>query len=148
MAVRTQLCYSATVENKFALGVTVLIVRDEKILLGKRINCFGAGNWGLPGGHVDMGELLVDAAKRELLEETGMTAERLMFANIVEKPDEEAHYVIAAFLAVHPRGEPEMREPDKCEEWRWFNIAEVPENTVASHFRQIELYKAGKTFAG
>lgn len=133
-------------EKKFSLGATVLVVRDGKILLGKRINIFGAGKWGLPGGHVDMGEKFVEAAARELMEETGMTAERFEFANLVEKPDDEAHYVISSFVAIRPQGEPQLLEPEKCEEWRWFDLAEIPDNTVTSHYKQIQLFKEGKFF--
>ena len=134
-------------DKKFLLGATALVVRDGKILLGKRITPFGFGQWGLPGGHVDLGERLIDAVARELLEETGMTAVRFEFANIVEKPDEEAHYVIAAFIAVDPKGEPQLLEPEKCEEWRWFDLSEVPENTVSSHNEQIQLFTKEKSFA-
>lgn len=142
-----QLCYSASVEIKFLLGATVLVLRDGKILLGKRINIFGAGKWGLPGGHVDMGERFVEAAARELMEETGMTAERFEFANLVEKPDDEAHYVISSFVAINPKGEPQLLEPEKCEEWQWFDLAEVPENTVTSHYKQIKLFEEGVFFS-
>lgn len=134
-------------EKKFLIGANVLVTRGEAILLGLRKNCFSAGDWGLPGGHVEIGESLAEAAARELLEETGMTAERFEFANLVNRPESgHHHYVLTSFLAIEPKGEPELREPDRCEEWRWFDVALLPENIVRSHNDQIRLYTNGALF--
>ena len=57
-------------ERRFVLGVNTFLIKDNKILLGKRLNVAGHGQWGLPGGHLEENEDLIEAAKRELLEET------------------------------------------------------------------------------
>ena len=54
------------------VGVGVLILRDGKVLLGRRKGSHGAGCWSAPGGHLEFGETLEDCAAREVLEETGL----------------------------------------------------------------------------
>jgi len=51
------------VYQTFYFGVNVLLVRDSRLLLGKRKNIYSAGTWGLLGGHLEQGEVLEDAAK-------------------------------------------------------------------------------------
>jgi 8-oxo-dGTP diphosphatase len=54
------------------VGVGVFIIKDKKILMGKRINSHGEGTWSLPGGHLEFFETFEDCAKREVMEETGL----------------------------------------------------------------------------
>jgi 8-oxo-dGTP diphosphatase len=67
----------------FPVGVNIFVVRDGKLLLGKRKNVYGNGEWGLPGGHLESGETMVQAAARELDEETGLFARDFSFVNLV-----------------------------------------------------------------
>lgn len=120
-------------EPQVKIGVNVFLVRDGKILLGKRIGKSGYGTWGLPGGHFEYGESLAEAAKRELKEETGMVAKELEFLHIINDPREKSHYVHINFLAKNCSGEPELTEPDYFEEWRWFSIEDLPEDVYTGH---------------
>ena len=54
------------------VGVGVFIKRDGKYLLGKRKGAHGAGQWSLPGGHLEGGESFEDCCIREVKEETGL----------------------------------------------------------------------------
>jgi len=54
------------------VGVGVIIVKDNKVLMQKRINAHGNGSWSFPGGHLEFNEELEDCAKRETLEEAGI----------------------------------------------------------------------------
>lgn len=93
------------------LGVSASIWRDGKVLLVQRAKP-PVGIWAFPGGHVEAGETLAEAAARELREETGMTArfQGLLGLYDVIRRDEAGrvtvHYVIASYLGAAGPEEP------------------------------------------
>ena len=129
------------------IGISVFILRDNKLLLGKRKGAFGVGEWGLPGGHLEQNEKFEDAAKRELFEETGLKARKFVFQNIVNQYKEEEHYIQISFLADGVEGEPQLLEPDDCEVWHWFDLDDLPENVFRSNRDQVNLFKKKENFA-
>ena len=111
------------------VGVATIIRRDGAILLGERIGSHGANTWATPGGHLELGESIEDCAKREVLEETGLivdSIEKFTFTNdIFEK--EGKHYVTLFVVASRVSGEPQVTEPDKCKQWKWCRLDDLPE---------------------
>ena len=77
-------------------GVSGLVVRDGKVLLVRRRNEPYRDHWSLPGGGVEDGETLRDAARREVKEETGLDVEVGTVAGYREG-FEPSHYVVVAF---------------------------------------------------
>lgn len=126
--------------NIFYVAVGALVLRDGKLLLGKRKNIYSAGDWGLPGGHLELNENMGKAIERELLEETGMTAESFVFSSISNKPMEDRHYIFVGFIANNPQGEPKNMEPDKCFGWEWFPLNALPNNIIFSSATLIDAY--------
>lgn len=77
------------------VGVGVLMWRGDKIALIKRTGSFGPGTWSPPGGHLEFGELALDAARREAREEIGAEIDHLEILGITEDISEEysTHYI-------------------------------------------------------
>jgi 8-oxo-dGTP diphosphatase len=111
------------------LAVSAAIIRDGKILVVRRARPPAHGLYTLPGGVVESGETLADAAMREVREETGLTIEPVALAGfretIVRDANErvERHFVILCFAARWRAGEPVLNE--ELSEARWLAPAEL-----------------------
>jgi 8-oxo-dGTP diphosphatase len=115
-------------ENRPHIGVAVIVVREGRVLLGKRRNSHGAGTWQFPGGHLEYGESIEACARRELFEETGLSIISLHmgpFTNDVFE-DDEKHSVTLLVVADQTTGDARVKEPDKCECWGWYRWSEMP----------------------
>jgi 8-oxo-dGTP diphosphatase len=111
------------------IGVAVIVRRGALVLLGKRRSAtHGDGVWQFPGGHLEWGESVDDCARREVLEETGLSVQiegEGPWTN--DRFDaEQRHYVTLFMVGRSDDGEPVVREPDKCEAWQWFAWDALP----------------------
>jgi len=115
-------------QNRPGVGVGVIIVKDNKVLLGKRKNAHGEGDWAFPGGHLEMNEAWEDCVKREVMEEVGIEVKNIRFASatndIFEK--ESKHYITLFMMTNYAAGEVQAMEPEKCEQWQWFEWDNLP----------------------
>ena len=111
------------------IGVGAIIVKDGKVLLGKRKNAHGEGSWSCPGGHLEFNEELEECAKREVLEETGIKIKNLKFDALTNDilTKDAKHYITIHMLCEHESGEVQNLEPHKCEKWGWFDWNNLPE---------------------
>lgn len=108
-------------------GVGVAVVDDGRILLVQRGRQPGRGLWAVPGGKVDLGETLTEAARREAREETGLDVEvgDLVWAGESIGPGQPPawHYVLVDFLAVRLGGQPVAA--DDAQQAAWFSLEEA-----------------------
>ena len=110
------------------VAASVALVRDGRALIARRARAPLVGVYAFPGGGVELGETLRQAAARELHEETGLEAEDLAFLDHVEPIARDgervrAHCVIAAFVARWRGGEP--RPGPELDAFAWVDADEV-----------------------
>ncbi|MEO4005510.1 NUDIX hydrolase [Flavobacterium sp. CAU 1735] len=100
---------------------------DYSILLIKRANEPFKNDWALPGGFVDQDEDLMDAAIRELFEETTIKIDHLEQIGAFGKPfrDPRSHVVSIAYFGIVPENTIAVAADD-AKEAAWFPIKELP----------------------
>jgi 8-oxo-dGTP diphosphatase len=110
------------------IGVGVLVVRGGRVLLGERLGAHGAHTWAPPGGHLEFGETVESCARREVREETGLEIDGVKeapYTSDVFEADRK-HYITLFVTAQSDSGEPVVREPAKCSDWKWFSWGDLP----------------------
>lgn len=113
------------------VGVSVIIRKDGKVLLGKRLKSHGTGRWCTPGGHIEFGETPGQAARREVMEETGLElgslakSKSLPYLN-TSFQEEGKQYITIYLEGEYIGGDPIAKEPEKCAEWLWFDEDALP----------------------
>lgn len=136
-----------TEEQRPKVGIGVMVVKNGKVLLGKRKGSHGAGEYAYPGGHMEYMESFEECAKREVREETGMEIENVRFLRLLNlKEYKPKHYVDIGIIADWKSGEPKIMEPDKTEMWDWYDIDHLPTPLFATIPTYIEAYKTGRNF--
>jgi len=123
------------------VGVGAVIVEAGRVALVKRAHAPLAGEWSIPGGALEVGELVRDAAAREALEETGLTVEPQELLGVFDRVlrDENGrvryHYLLVDFLCRRVKGE--VRGGGDAEEARWFTPAEVKKLPLAKDTAEV-----------
>lgn len=134
--------------NNIKIGCEVFLIKNDQILLGKRKNCYGEGAWGLPGGHLEYGESLIECAKRELKEELAIDGLELKLISAVDNIDERGHYLHMSFLLQQFSGEIQNNEPHFCDGWQFFSLNMLPENVFKPHKKILSNYLNNILYTG
>jgi ADP-ribose pyrophosphatase YjhB (NUDIX family) len=116
------------------VGCGVAILRDDRILLIKRLKEPESGAWSLPGGKVDWREPVSRAAVREVEEELGIAITLGPLLGVVDLIDENDgyHWVSPIHRAEVFSGEPKLMEPHKHGAFGWFPFDGLPQPLAAA----------------
>jgi 8-oxo-dGTP pyrophosphatase MutT (NUDIX family) len=134
------------------VGAAVLVVDQEgRLLLLKRSD---NACWGPPGGAVEPGEVVEQAARRELFEETGLEAGELSLFDVFSGPElfyrypngDEVHNVTIVYQTSHVSGS--LRLNSEHTAWDWFAPAEIPLQLSPPIARVIAKFQTPKTSHG
>ena len=111
------------------VGVGVIVFRDKDVLLVKRNKDPNKGFWSIPGGKQILGETLVEAAQRELVEETGVRVDSLLLVDVADAIISDAegkikyHYTLVDYMGHWYSGN--SRAGDDAQEVRWVQMNEL-----------------------
>lgn len=138
--------------DRFTLrcAVYVMFVKNNKILLYRRVNTgWQDGKFGIPGGHLEDGETVSQAAVREAKEETELIVKEsdLQLVEVghrqfvAGKSKESTNdYIDIIFKAKKWKGNPIITKENKSDEILWVDPKKLPKNTIKSVSLMIENY--------
>ena len=122
-------------QHQVRVGTGLIVVKNEKVLVGRRKGSHAAGLYSFPGGHLDWNETWEDCVLRELREECGPNIKvniryygqkrKEHFVTNDIMPQYGKHYITIFMVADWIEGEPENMEPDKCEGWEWISYDQL-----------------------
>ena len=115
------------------LTTLCLIYKENKILLQNRVKKDWQG-WTLPGGHIEPGESIVEAVKREMKEETGLTVRSVELRGVKQFPIDEGRYIVFLFRTDDFEGELISSEEGNMQ---WFDRSELSSLPAVSDFSEL-----------
>lgn len=119
-------------EKMPVLAVGAICVHAGEMLLIRRGHPPAQGRWSLPGGRVESGELLIDALRREVMEETSLEVQVGALAGILEVPG-DTHYVILDYFA-EVIGDDLPQPGDDVTDVKWVPLDEVETMELTPRF--------------
>lgn len=140
--------------KKVNAGFGIMVLKDNKVLIGKRHDdpnkassaLHGEGTWTFPGGKLHFGESFEEGAKRELLEETGITANKFEVISLSNEMVPDTHFVTVGLLCADFSGSPQVLEPDEITKWQWFSFDDLPSPLYKPTEKFIKNYEENKFY--
>jgi ADP-ribose pyrophosphatase YjhB (NUDIX family) len=123
------------------VGVGAIIIEDSQVVLVKRLHPPLQAQWSIPGGVLEVGELVREAAIREAREETGLIVEPGELLGVYDRVLRDVeqrvqyHYVLIDFLCRRVAGQ--LQAADDAAEVRWFTPAELPALKLAEDTQDV-----------
>ena len=135
---------------KLPVSAQLFLKEGDKILLLRRYNTgYEDGKYSVVAGHIDGNESVAEAMIREAKEEADITItkEDLQTIHVMHRKKIRGEYIDYFFFCNNWTGEIKNAEPNKCDDLRWFNINNLPENMVDYIKEAIEHYKNNVKFS-
>jgi len=128
------------------VGVGVVFVREGQVFLAKRQGSHGEDTWASAGGHLEWEESLEDCARREALEELGVTVGEMRFLCISNIVAYGKHYVDVEFLGDIGSQEPRLAEPEGFSESGWFPLDDLPQPLFQAVWYALDSLRTGSYY--
>ena len=135
-------------EQNVRVGVAAIIRDGNKILLGHRSKnkpdtggIIGRDTWSLPGGKQEYDEKIETAVIREVKEETNLDISNLELVGVCDDIAPDRHFITVTYVTDTYEGKPVVMEPTKEDEWKWFDIDNLPENLYEPSKNSLNVYK-------
>lgn len=114
-------------EQRVNTAVAVVVTSGKRVLFGRRGIPGDGFEWQLPGGWIEPGESPQQAARREVLEETGLTLHDLHFVGFTNNVFSTRKHSISLYFEAEciDRGSLAITENEKCQGWEWKYWTEV-----------------------
>jgi len=129
--------------NSRNMTVTIIGLKENKILLINRKRDPEAGAWAMPGGYLDWNETLKQCGIREFKEETGMDVTKLTFLGVYDSLNRDKdgrQNVDHCFIGQVPQDQPAHQNLDEVTKMQWFSFDQLPENIAFDHRDMINDY--------
>jgi 8-oxo-dGTP diphosphatase len=127
--------------NRPVLAVGAVVFKEQKVLLVKRGNPPAKGMWAIPGGRVNLGETIQQAAEREVLEETGIRIkanEPIYSFEVIDRDDFGNilfHYYIVDFDGEYQGGQ--IQAGDDADQARWVSEKDLEQLQLNLKTREL-----------
>lgn len=115
------------------LAVDGIFLKDSKVLLVKQNKYPFFGSWVMPGGHVEYGETVEKAIKREMKEEVGVAVKIKRLFGVYSNPKRDPRYHTASVVYLLEKGKGKIRLSREASEFRHFPLNNLPKKIGFDH---------------
>lgn len=115
------------------LTVDGIFFKDGKVLLVKQNKYPFFGSWVMPGGHVEYGETVETAIKREMKEEVGVSVKIKKLFGVYSDPKRDPRYHTASIVYLLEKGKGKIRLSKEASEFRYFSLKKLPKKIGFDH---------------
>ena len=121
-------------------------MRQGRVFLAKRHGAHGEDTWASAGGHLENGESLEECARREAMEELGVTVGDMEFLCVSNIIAYGKHYVDIEFIGDIGDQEPVLAEPEAFIDSGWFSLDDLPEPMFHAMRYALNSYGTGQHY--
>ena len=115
------------------LTVDGIFLKNDKVLLVKQNKYPFFGSWVVPGGHVEYGETVEAAIKREMKEEVGVAVKIKKLFGVYSDPKRDPRYHTASVVYLLEKGKGKIRLSKEASEFRYFSLKNLPKKIGFDH---------------